>query len=119
MENINLEFLEDKARHAEKLGHEWAERNQISRRYDEGRKAFFAGIKNKVAQEKAQLNQKIVEAQIERIALAHPDYKDYIDQWVDAEKEAIKAKVSYESAKNLFEARRSYASLEKARMNLT
>ena len=59
------------------------------------------------------------ETKIRRLAETDPEYIRFIEELADARAEAEKTRIRYESYKNLFEARRSMLSYQKAEMRLT
>ena len=61
---------------------------------------------------------KISEAKIKRLAETDEDYVDFLIELAAAKSEADKLRIRYESYKNLFEARRSMLSYQKAEMKL-
>ncbi len=58
------------------------------------------------------------EAKLKRLMETDPQYEDFLLELVTARAEAEKLRVRYESYKNLFEARRSLLSYQKAEMKL-
>jgi len=118
MQNIDLSFLEDQAEEASQLGQEWVERYQAYRRLMEGQKTFISDIKNRIASEVESKGRAVTEQKLERLALANPEYVKFTETLCQAEAASLKAKIKFETAKNKFEAKRSWVSLEKARMNL-
>ncbi len=58
------------------------------------------------------------EAKLKRLMETDPEYEDFLHKFVTARAEAEKLRVRYESYKNLFEARRSLLSYQKAEMKL-
>jgi hypothetical protein len=58
------------------------------------------------------------EAKLKRLMETDPEYEDFILKLVTARAEAEKLRVRYESYKNLFDARRSLLSYQKAEMKL-
>lgn len=61
---------------------------------------------------------KTSESRLQRLADTHDDYIAFLEQMSEARREAERLKVRYESYKNLFEARRSVLSYQKAEMKL-
>lgn len=61
---------------------------------------------------------KITEAKLARLAESDLEYLEFLDQLAEAKRLADKLKVRYDSYKNLFEARRSMMSYQKAEMTL-
>lgn len=58
------------------------------------------------------------EAKLRRLTETHKDYVDFIEQLSNARGKAEKLRIRYESYKNLFEAKRSLLSYQKAEMKL-
>ena len=58
------------------------------------------------------------EVKLQRLADVDPQYLDFLEQLTDAKKESDRLKVRYESYKNLFEAKRSVLSYQKAEMKM-
>lgn len=58
------------------------------------------------------------EAKLRRLMETDPEYEDFLLKLVTARAESEKLRVRYESYKNLFEARRSLMSYQKAEMKL-
>ena len=61
----------------------------------------------------------ISEAKLLRMAEIDPEYIDYIERMSEVKRKASRLQVRYESYKNLFEAKRSLLSYQKAEMTLT
>ena len=61
---------------------------------------------------------KLTETRLARLAEVDPEYVDFIEKLSDAKRDADKLRVRYESYKNLFEARRSMLSYQKAELKL-
>lgn len=60
----------------------------------------------------------ITEAKLKRLMETDPEYEEFLNKLVVARAEAEKLRVRYESYKNLFDARRSLLSYQKAEMKL-
>jgi hypothetical protein len=60
----------------------------------------------------------ITEAKLKRLMETDVEYEDFLNKLVTARAEAEKLRVRYESYKNLFDARRSLLSYQKAEMKL-
>ena len=58
------------------------------------------------------------EAKLRRVTETHREYVEFIEQLVSARGDAERLRIRYESYKNLFEARRSLLSYQKAEMKL-
>ena len=63
-------------------------------------------------------DEKRSEAKIKRLAETDKSYKDFLDKLSEAKASSERLKIRYESYKNLFEARRSMLSYQKAEMRL-
>ena len=61
---------------------------------------------------------KVSEARLRRMTEVDPEYTDFLEKLSAAKGEAEKLRIRYESYKNLFEARRSLLSYQKAEMKL-
>ena len=61
---------------------------------------------------------KFTETKLARMAEVDPEYTDFIEKLAYAKRDADKLRVRYESYKNLFEARRSMLSYQKAELKL-
>ena len=60
----------------------------------------------------------VSEAKLRRLTETDPEYVDFIEKLAVAKGEADRLRIRYESYKNLFEARRSLLSYQKAEMKL-
>ena len=60
----------------------------------------------------------ITETKLRRLTESDVEYTSFIDELTDAKCECEKLRIRYESYKNLFEARRSMLSYQKAEMKL-
>jgi hypothetical protein len=58
------------------------------------------------------------ETKLRRLTEVDPEYTDFLERLIQARGEADKLRVRYESYKNLFEARRSLLSYQKAELKL-
>lgn len=61
---------------------------------------------------------KISETRLRRLTETDSEYVDFIEKLADAKGESERLRIRYESYKNLFEARRSMLSYQKAEMKL-
>jgi hypothetical protein len=61
---------------------------------------------------------KISETRLRRLTETDPEYIDFLEKLSDAKGESERLRIRYESYKNLFEARRSMMSYQKAEMKL-
>tara|TARA_B100001094_G_C17778922_1_gene598753 strand:- start:4 stop:378 length:375 start_codon:yes stop_codon:yes gene_type:complete len=64
-------------------------------------------------------NGEMSEAKLLRMAEVDQEYIDFLDNLSELKRKAARLKIRYESYKNLFEARRSLLSYQKAEMGLT
>lgn len=60
----------------------------------------------------------VSEARLRRLTETDPEYVDFIEQLAQAKGECDRLRIRYESYKNLFEARRSMLSYQKAEMKM-
>ena len=60
----------------------------------------------------------ISEAKLRRLTETDPEYVDFLEKLANARRDSEKLRIRYESYKNLFEARRSLLSYQKAEMKL-
>lgn len=61
---------------------------------------------------------KLSETKLRRLTETDQEYVDFLEKLIDAKGESEKLRIRYESYKNLFEARRSVLSYQKAEMKL-
>ena len=61
---------------------------------------------------------KLSETKLRRLTETDQEYIDFLEKLIDAKGESEKLRIRYESYKNLFEARRSVLSYQKAEMKL-
>lgn len=60
----------------------------------------------------------ISEAKLKRLTDSDPEYIDFLERFAQVKSESEKARIRYESYRNLFEARRSLLSFQKAEMKI-
>lgn len=104
--------LEDIVRIANKIGMEFAKAKKEAEHLD-----LLKATKRAKAMLKYD-DGKMSEAKIKRHAEADEDYVAFLVSLSEAKAEAEKLRIRYESYKNLFEARRSMLSYQKAEMKL-
>lgn len=63
-------------------------------------------------------NGEISEVKLKRLTETDPEYIEFLDKLVNAKGECERLRIRYESYKNLFEAKRSLLSYQKAEMKL-
>lgn len=63
-------------------------------------------------------NGEISEVKLKRLTETDPEYIEFLDKLVNAKGESERLRIRYESYKNLFEAKRSLLSYQKAEMKL-
>jgi hypothetical protein len=61
---------------------------------------------------------KLTEARLKRLTETDPEYIEFLEKLAEARGQAERLRIRYESYKNLFEARRSLLSYQKAEMKL-
>ena len=110
-ENTQLN-LEEIVSISNKIGLEYVEAKKKAEYYE-----LLKPSKRAQAMEKYD-DEKRSEAKIRRLAETDPDYLQFINQLVEAKSNSEKLKIRYESYKNLFEAKRSLLSYQKAEMNI-
>jgi hypothetical protein len=104
--------LEDIVHIANKIGMEYAKAKKDAERFD-----LLKATKRAKAMLKYD-DGKISEAKIKRLAETDEEYVEFLIDLAAAKSEAEKLRIRYESYKNLFEARRSMLSYQKAEMKL-
>lgn len=104
--------LEEIVHVANKIGLEYVAAKKEAERLD--------GLKNTVrARIMIRLdNDEMSEARLRRLMEVDPEYLEFLDKLVEARAESERLRVRYESYKNLFDARRSLLSYQKAEMRL-
>lgn len=104
--------LEDIVHRANKVGMEYCDAKQVSERLE-----LLKPSERAKAMEKYDDGSRS-EAKIKRMAEVDPDYIGYLEKLNEAKAQADKLRLRYDSFKNLFEARRSLLSYQKAEMRL-
>jgi hypothetical protein len=106
----NLSKLEQRIIAAEREGEKWADIHAKWLQLDEDKKSFLAALMNDLDDGSKS------EAKLERLARGSKAFRDYITNLALAKGQEIRAKVSYENARDLFEAARSAESTERAKI---
>lgn len=104
--------LEEIVRLANKVGLDYAESKKNLDRLELMKSTIRARISIRL--ESAGMS----ETKLKRLADVDPEYVQFLDQLVEARGECEKLRIRYESYKNLFDARRSMLSYQKAEMKL-
>lgn len=104
--------LEDIVHLANRVGLEFATAKKESERLELLRPTVRARISIRMD------DGKISETRLRRLTETDPEYIDFIEKLSDAKGECERLRIRYESYKNLFEARRSMLSYQKAEMKL-
>lgn len=104
--------LEDIVHLANRVGLEFATAKKESERLELLRPTVRARISIRID------DGKISETKLRRLTETDPEYIDFIEKLSDAKGECERLRIRYESYKNLFEARRSMLSYQKAEMKL-
>jgi hypothetical protein len=104
--------LEDIVRLANKIGLEFAEAKKNLDRYE----LLKSTVKSRVSIRLEHAG--ITESKLKRLAEVDPEYVDFLEKLIEARGECEKLRIRYESYKNLFDARRSLLSYQKAEMKL-
>lgn len=104
--------LEDIVQLANKIGLEYVSARKEAERLDLLKNTVRARISIRLD------DGSLSEAKLRRLMEVDPEYVDFLNQLVSARAESEKLRVRYESYKNLFDARRSLLSYQKAEMKL-
>jgi hypothetical protein len=104
--------LEEIVNLTNKVGLEFVAARREADRYD-----LLKASKRSCLMEKHDDGQK-AETKIRRLAESDPEYIEFVEKYIEAKFIAEQLRIRYESYKNLFEARRSSLSYQKAEMNL-
>lgn len=104
--------LEDIVHLANRVGLEFATAKKESDRLELLRSTVRARISIRMD------DGKISEVRLKRLTETDPEYIDFIEKLSEAKGECERLRIRYESYKNLFEARRSMLSYQKAEMKL-
>lgn len=97
------------------LGLSWAEKKEVSDTLAEHQKSVFAETQCDIEKD---LNEKVSETKLTRLALADPDYKDYVSGMVEAQRLTNQAKVKYDNCKIKLDQIQTRISYEKAKTNI-
>lgn len=93
----------------EELGHIWAEKEELAETLDDTKKSLLSSIMNALEGSEASRNRK---------ALVDPRYMNHLVALREAKKEALKARVTYQSKIRLHESIRTVISLEKTKAKI-
>ena len=104
--------LEDIVHLANKIGLEYARAKKDAERLELLKPTVRARVAIRLD------NDDLSEARLRRITETDAEYVDFIEQLAEAKGEEGRLRIRYESYKNLFEARRSLMSYQKAEMKL-
>ena len=107
--------LEEIIHISNKLGLEHAEKRREAELLELLRSSKRAQIMNQIESDNPN-NKSFSEAKLKRLAEAHPDYLQLLEQIVESRSKAEKVKIRYDSYRNLFEAKRTMISLKKTEM---
>ncbi len=104
--------LEDIVHLANKIGLEYAKAKKDAERLELLKPTVRARVSLRLDDDS------LTEAKLRRLTETDPEYVDFLEQLIAARGESDKLRIRYESYKNLFEARRSLLSYQKAEMKL-
>jgi len=104
--------LEEIVRLTNKIGLEYAEAKKKLDELDLMKPTIRAGISLRLE------GAKITEAKLRRLTETDPEYVEYLGRLIEAKSQCDRMKIRYESYKNLFDARRSLLSYQKAELKL-
>ncbi|MCX6123633.1 MAG: hypothetical protein NTV34_02615 [Proteobacteria bacterium] len=104
--------LEEIVHLANKVGLEYVQARRDSERFDLLKNSVRARVSLRLD------DGATTEAKLKRLTEVDPEYLEFVEKLVTARAESEKLRVRYESYKNLFEARRSLLSYQKAEMKL-
>lgn len=104
--------LEEIVHLANKVGLEYAQAKKESERLELLKPTVRARVMMRLDTEE------LSEAKLRRMTEVDPEYVDFIEKLAEAIGESEKLRIRYESYKNLFEAKRSLLSYQKAEMKL-
>jgi hypothetical protein len=104
--------LEDIVQLANKVGLEYAEARKEAEKLDLMKSTVRARVSLRLD------DGSMTEIKLKRLTEVDEQYVDFIEALVEARSAAEKLRIRYESYKNLFEARRSLLSYQKAEMKL-
>ena len=106
--------LEEIVKLTNKIGLEYASAKKEFDRLDLFKNVVRARISTRIENE----NPKISEARLKRFTDSDPEYIKYLDRLLEAKNNMESLKIRYDSYKNLFDAKRSLLSYQKAEMKL-
>jgi len=98
---------------ANRIGLEYADRRREAERLELLRTSLRAQIMNRL---EAESPERIPEARLKRLAEAHPEYLQLLENIAEKRADTEKLRVRYDSYRNLFEARRTQISYKKAEL---
>ena len=104
--------LEEIVHLANRIGIEYANARRDAERFELMKPTIRARIAMRID------DGSISEAKLRRLTETDPEYVDFLEKLVTAKGESEKLRIRYESYKNLFEAKRSLLSYQKAEMKL-
>ena len=104
--------LEELVKLTNKIGLEYVDAKKNAEYYDLMKSSVRAKIAIKLD------DGKMSEAKLKRITETDEEYVEFIENLTEARRNADRLKVRYESYKNLFDARRSLLSYQKAELKL-
>lgn len=110
--NIDKLGLEEIVVLANKIGLEFVQAKRESERLELMKNSVRSKIMLRLDHES------LTEAKLKRLSETDPEYLEFIELLVNAKAETEKLRIRYESYKNLFEAKRSLLSFQKAEMKL-
>lgn len=111
-ENPERLGLEEIVHIANKIGMEYADAKKDAERFELLKPTVRARIMLSLD------DGNLPEVKLRRLTEVHEDYVAFIEQMVEAKGKSEKLRIRYESYKNLFEAKRSLLSYQKAEMKL-
>lgn len=116
MAQSDLEVLADRIEAAGKL---WVEYKQVAARMEELKKTLKAQLSNRIeADYEAKKEKAPSEAKLDRLARGSDEYIAHVELMIENQQVAHIQFIEYEALKNLYEAKRSDMSFEKAKMGL-
>lgn len=111
-QSIDKLGLEEIVKLANKIGLEYAEARKIADRLDLLKPTIRARVAMRLD------NGSVSETKLKRMTETDDEYVAYLEELANARGESEKLRIRYESYKNLFDARRSLLSYQKAEMKL-
>lgn len=110
--------LEDIVRITNKVGLDYADAKKEAERLDLLKASVKARIGLRLAEEQLAEEQKVSEVKLRRLIETDEEFIKYLQKLNEKKSAAEKLRIRYDSYKNLFEARRSMLSYQKAEMSL-